>query len=250
MRRCHSPLVVVLLLLSQNPILTPTFFPLSFGNYRPVTDIQIFIIIVIIMSFASLPFVYTVVLAAATFFGIVVYAFSLLFATVIMPGLNALEDDTEYLRAFQVIDGTIQNNEPWFIISWVSSMILAMALAALTIRRCDATPRRRLAMVVVCVVFLAGHVITVTQNIPRNNVLHAMDLDNNDAATLAAMRQDFAGPWSAYNVARTVLFGTASIYWLVELTLVNSNVAFANKSDASSSFESPPEVEAHFYPVV
>lgn len=203
------------------------------------------------MSFASLPFVYTVVLVAATFFGTTVYAFSLLFATVIMPGLNALEDDTEYLRAFQVIDGTIQNNEPWFILSWVGSMIFAMALAALTTRLCNVTLRRRFAMVVVCVAFLLGHVITVTQNIPRNNALHAVDLTDIDATTLAAMRQDFAGPWCAYNVARTVLFGMASIYWLVELTLVNPNdVLFAVKGGTALTFENPPEVEARFHPVV
>lgn len=201
----------------------------------------------------SLPTIHVMVLAAACFFGTTVYAFSLLFAAVIMPGLDALQDDTEYLRAFQVIDGTIQNNQPLFILSWVGSMFSGAVLAVLTTTREPAAMsiRRRLAMVAVCILFLIGHVITVTQNIPRNNALHSLDLDQSDSSTLAEMRQDFVGPWCAYNTARTVLFGLASIYWLVELALVDpAMLVFNTKSPASLSFDSPPEVEARFHSVV
>ena len=200
------------------------------------------------MSVLSLPFIHTAVLGASCFFGVSVYAFSLLFAAVIMPGLNALEDDAEYLRAFQAIDGTIQNNQPLFILSWVSSMFLSIALAGLTIRMSETAPRRRLSMVIVCILFLVGHVITVTQNIPRNNALHALDLDQADEATLADMRKDFVGPWCYYNTARTVLFGLASIYWLVELMLVNPEVIATGTS--ACSFENPPEVESRFHQVL
>ena len=60
------------------------------------------------------------------------------------------------------------------------------------------------------------------------------------------MRQDFAGPWCAYNVARAILFGMASLYWLVELTLVDPKAVFAKEG----AFENPPEVETRFHQVL
>ena len=195
------------------------------------------------LTLSSLPPTYTIVLSVACFFGISVYAFSLLFAAVIMPGLDAFQDDTDYLRAFQVIDGRIQNNEPMFIFTWVGSMIASIALAVMTIRL-PAAKETRFVMVVSCVVFLVGHVITVTQNIPRNNRLHDLDLDQTDDATLADMRQEFTGPWCAWNTARTALFGLVSLFWLITLALSDA------PTQTKESFENPPEVEARFRQVV
>eukprot|EP00977_Amphora_coffeiformis_P003544 scaffold683_cov164-Amphora_coffeaeformis.AAC.4 len=198
----------------------------------------------------SLSTAHVAVLAAACFLGTTVYAFSLLFAVAIMPGLDSLEDDQAYLQAFQAIDSTIQNNQPLFILSWVGSMLTALALAVLTTRKsaCHGlSTRRRTWMVVSCIIFLVGHVITVAQNIPRNNALHALMINEASEDTLASMRQDFAGPWCTWNSLRTVLFGVASIYWLIELALLTSQEAVHAKD---ASFENPPEVESRFTRVV
>ena len=41
--------------------------------------------------------------------------FILTYAIVVMPGLSNL-DDKEFIKAFQVTDGIIQNNQPIFIL--------------------------------------------------------------------------------------------------------------------------------------
>ena len=110
----------------------------------------------------------------------------------------------------------------------------ALALAILTAKL--ALTWRRGVMVLSCVVFLLGHVITVTQNIPRNNALHVLNLDQADETVLADMRQDFAGPWCFWNSIRTVLFGVASIYWLAELVLMTPHASAFTK-DAAATFE-------------
>ena len=41
--------------------------------------------------------------------------FILTYAIIVMPGLSKL-DDKEFIKAFQVTDGIIQNNQPIFIL--------------------------------------------------------------------------------------------------------------------------------------
>ena len=48
--------------------------------------------------------------------------FILTYAIIVMPGLSKL-DDKEFIKAFQVTDGIIQNNQPIFILIWVGSII-------------------------------------------------------------------------------------------------------------------------------
>ena len=55
-----------------------------------------------------------------------VTGFILTYAVVVMPGLSKL-DDKEFLRAFQVTDGVIQNNQPLFILTWLGSVISVVA---------------------------------------------------------------------------------------------------------------------------
>jgi uncharacterized membrane protein len=198
------------------------------------------------MPALSLQSIHTIVLASACFFGTTVFAFVLLFAAVVMPGLDAYDNDADYLRAFQVIDGVIQNNEPWFILSWMGSMLSAVALAAVSLRLSATSLRRRVVMVIFCVIFLVGHIITVTKHIPLNNQLHSLNLDQTSADTLASMRQDFTTSWCAWNVVRTFLFGISSIYWLTVLVLTDTPDDFKK----AANFESPPEVEARFNQVV
>ena len=42
------------------------------------------------------------------------------FAVVVMPGIKNLTD-SEFIKAFQVIDKIIQNNQPLFMFVWVGS---------------------------------------------------------------------------------------------------------------------------------
>jgi len=58
--------------------------------------------------------------------------FILTYAVVVMPGLSKL-DDKEFIRAFQVTDEIIQNNQPIFILIWVGSIISVLCTIIVSI---------------------------------------------------------------------------------------------------------------------
>ena len=51
-----------------------------------------------------------------------VTGFIFTYAIVVMPGFSKLSDK-EFIKAFQVTDGVIQNNQPLFMLSWIGSII-------------------------------------------------------------------------------------------------------------------------------
>ena len=67
-------------------------------------------------------FVLDVFLILSVLFCTLVTGFIFTYAVIVMPGLSKL-DDKEFLRAFQVTDGIIQNKQPLFMLTWVGSII-------------------------------------------------------------------------------------------------------------------------------
>ena len=55
-----------------------------------------------------------------------VTGFIFTYAVVVMPGLSKL-NDKEFIRAFQVTDGIIQNNQPLFMLTWIGSIIAILS---------------------------------------------------------------------------------------------------------------------------
>ena len=127
-----------------------------------------------------------------------------------MPGIGALNNDAAFIEAFQVMDGRIQNNEPTFVLSWTLSVLTVISAAALAWKN-DRT------IAVAAVIFLMGHVSTATQNVPRNNRIHGLDIQSADETTLSDLRQEMEGPWQRWNTFRTVMFGAVSLYYLFVL---------------------------------
>ena len=64
----------------------------------------------------------------ATFLCSLVAGFLFAFAAVVMPGIRSL-DDGGFIRAFQVMDRIIQNNQPLFVLVWVGSVLALVAAA-------------------------------------------------------------------------------------------------------------------------
>ena len=64
---------------------------------------------------------------------------------------------------------------------------------------------------------MIGQVCTFAGNIPLNNRVHGLDIENLDDATLADERQNFEAPWILYNRIRTILFGVVSFLLLKTL---------------------------------
>ena len=58
--------------------------------------------------------IFQIALIVATLLCSLVAGFVFAFAVVVMPGIKGLPD-REFIRAFQVMDGVIQNNQPMFV---------------------------------------------------------------------------------------------------------------------------------------
>ena len=55
-----------------------------------------------------------------------VSGFILTYSIVVMPGLSNL-NDKDFLKAFQVTDAIIQNNQPVFMFIWIGSILAVLA---------------------------------------------------------------------------------------------------------------------------
>jgi uncharacterized membrane protein len=130
------------------------------------------------------------------------------FALFFLPVKTFLHD-REFVRAFQVIDRVIQNNQPLFMLVWVGSVLALVISAALGIRQLDGTGR--LLMMVAVLAYIAGvQLPTAIVNVPLNNRLQTLDVDALDETAQQEARQDFEPRWNQWNSIRTVFASLAS----------------------------------------
>jgi len=159
--------------------------------------------------------VFQAVLMLAAFLCSLVAGFLFAFAVVVMPGIGRL-DDRGFIRAFQVIDGVIQNNQPLFLLVWVGSALAVVAAALLGLWALDGADR--LLVIGGALVYLVGvQLPTVAINIPLNNGLQKLDPDTMDAATRKRARNDFEPRWNRWNAIRTACASLASIVLVLVL---------------------------------
>ena len=187
---------------------------------------------------------YPYVLASACFFSITVYSFCLLWGNVIIPGLSELDNDAEFIKAFQVMDGRIQNNEPTFVISWLFS-ILTNIISAILAWKYNNNGSNDKTIAVAAIIFMLGHVSTATQNVPRNNLIRDLgdDIDSTDATTLSYLRNEMVGPWQKWNTFRTIIFGIVSLFYLYKLIKIdptNKSLGTLNDDALNSNYYSEP----------
>lgn len=149
------------------------------------------------------------VLVLATLLCALVAGFVLAFAVVVMPGISSLED-REFIRAFQVVDGVIQRNQPIFLFVWVGSALALAIAVALSLRQLEGV---ELAILVVAalVYFLGVQLPTVTINVPLNNELQALDVAAMDEGTLGSARKAFESRWNRWNSVRTGLASLTAV---------------------------------------
>jgi uncharacterized membrane protein len=85
-------------------------------------------------------------------------------------------NDREFIRAFQVMDRVIQNNQPIFMLVWVGSVVVLVTSVVLGIGQLDGAGR--LLFIFAVLAYLLGvQLPTVTINIPLNNKLQTLDVD-------------------------------------------------------------------------
>ena len=137
------------------------------------------------------------------------------FAVVAMPGIATLPDRA-FLRAFQVMDRVIQNNQPLFMLAWVGSVIALVA--ALVVAFVQTSGLQLWLLIAAASVYLLGvQLPTVAINIPLNNHLQQVDVDGAGGPELAREREAFEPRWNKWNRSRATLAVTTTALLLISL---------------------------------
>ena len=154
-------------------------------------------------------------LISATLLCSLAAGFLLAFAIVTMPGIGNLSN-REFIRAFQVIDGVIQNRQPLFMGMWLGSVAALLACTALGIGHLAGWERTLL--ICAAAVYLVGvQLPTFTINVPLNDLLQTLDVDAMSEEALRAARDRFEPRWNRWNTIRTAFAILTSAQLLVVL---------------------------------
>ena len=146
-----------------------------------------------------------------------VTGFIFTYAIVVLPGFSKL-DDKEYIRAFQVTDEVIQNNQPLFMLTWIGSIISVLGAILASILSPDLG--ETWFIVLIGVVYLLGvQGITITIHLPMNNHIKDLNLDELDDQTLSKERLKLETKWNYFNNIRTGVGFFVSLSLLLILTL-------------------------------
>ena len=161
------------------------------------------------------------ILDISLFFSILLSAlvtgFILTYAIVIMPGLSNL-DYKEFIKAFQVTDGIIQNNQPIFILIWIGSIVSVLSTiitSILSLGILDAW----LIIFVSVVYLLLVQGITILIHLPLNKSIQNIDINSSNSETLSKMRKTFETKWNYFNNVRTVVAFFVVLIFLSILTI-------------------------------
>ena len=159
--------------------------------------------------------IFQAALILATFLCSLVAGFLFAFAVVAMPGIRSL-NDREFIRAFQVMDRVIQDNQPIFMVVWVGSVIVLITSAVLGIGHLDGVGRLLIIFAVLAYLF-GVQLPTITINIPLNNKLQTLDVDAMNETAQKEAREDFEPRWNRWNAIRAALSSLASALLIILL---------------------------------
>ena len=144
-----------------------------------------------------------------------VTGFIFTYAVVVMPGFSKL-DDKEFLRAFQVTDGVIQNNQPLFMLTWVGSIISVLSVIVISLLSLGLSEAWKL--IVVGLIYLLGvQGVTTSIHLPLNNRIQAIDINNMNNQSLNEERTKFEMRWNYFNKIRTFIAFFTSLSFLLIL---------------------------------
>ena len=154
-------------------------------------------------------------LILAAFLCSLVAGFLFAYAIVVMPGIKSL-NDRDFIRAFQVTDRVIQNNQPIFIIVWAGSAITLIASAIWGMERLHG-----LDIVLISIATLAYllgvQLSTIIIHLPLNNKLQTFDVDAMNETELKLARSNFEPRWNASNLFRTSISSCVSALLIILL---------------------------------
>jgi uncharacterized membrane protein len=158
---------------------------------------------------------FQIALIVAAFLCSLVAGFLFTFAVVVMPGMRNLSDRA-FIRAFQVIDRVIQDNQPIFMLVWIGSVLTLLAAAVLGFGQLDRVGR--VLITGATIAYLLGvQLPTALINVPLNNTLQTLAVATMDESHQRAAREHFEPRWNRWNVFRTILSCLTSAVLLVLL---------------------------------
>ena len=153
----------------------------------------------------------------AILFCSLVGGFIFTYSIIVMPGLSNL-NNKDFLKTFQVTDAIIQNNQPFFMFTWIGSIvaILTTIVASLiTIGLSGAW-----IIIVVGAAYLVGvQGITVAIHIPLNNHIQKLNIEELNDKTLADERLKFETKWNFFNKIRTGIAISVSLLLLIQMSV-------------------------------
>ena len=163
------------------------------------------------MAFLDISLIFTILLCS------LVSGFIFTYSIVVMPGLSNL-NDKDFLKAFQVTDAVIQNNQPLFMFTWIGS-IVAILTTIVTSFITVGLLESWLIILVGAAYLLGVQGITVAIHIPLNNHIQKLNIDELNDKTLAYERKNFEAKWNFFNKIRTFVAISASSLLLIVLSL-------------------------------
>ena len=146
-----------------------------------------------------------------------VSGFIFTYAIVVMPGLSNL-NDKEFIRAFQVTDAVIQNNQPIFMFTWIGS-IVSLLSTILTAVVSFGLSETWLAVLFSVVYLLGVHGITIAIHIPLNNNIQKVLIEGLNDKAIMDERVKFERKWNYFNNIRTSVSISVSLLLLILLSL-------------------------------
>ena len=146
-----------------------------------------------------------------------VTGFVFTYAVIVMPGLAKLTDK-EFIRAFQVTDALIQNNQPIFMIVWVGSVI--SVISTLIVSLIGSYSVETVLVIIAGFVYLLGvQGLTVLVHLPLNRRIQTVNVEEWDASALREERLLFETRWIRFNWIRTLIGLGVIVTFMVALSL-------------------------------
>ena len=146
-----------------------------------------------------------------------VSGFIFTYAIVVMPGLSNL-NDKEFIRAFQVTDAVIQNNQPIFMFTWIGSIVSLLGTILTSVVGFGLS--ETWLVVLFSIVYLLGvHGITIAIHIPLNNNIQKVLIEGLNDKAIMDERVKFERKWNYFNNIRTSVSISVSLLLLILLSL-------------------------------
>ena len=163
------------------------------------------------MAYLSISLIFAILFCS------LVGGFIFTYSIVVVPGLSNL-NDKDFLKAFQVTDAVIQNNQPLFMFIWIGSIVAILTTIGASLVSVGLS-EAWLIILVGAAYLLGVQGITLAIHIPLNNHIQKLNIEELDDKTLADEHMKFETKWNFFNIIRTGIAISISLLMLIQLGL-------------------------------